>query len=97
MSVTVKTTGGPVYISYWLFPYHSAAGVSSDFRVYVNGVGVGTTRTFRAPSIGFPVAQGDSVIVPLAAGTHNILVMWAIDSGTATASGTTRTLTVQEL
>jgi len=97
MFLTIKTTGNPLQISYNLSALHSAAGQSAVFRVYVDGVLVGTEKVVSAPVAGYDFLVSDNLIVPVGAGTHVVAVLWFTGSGTLTAPGLRRTLAAREL
>jgi hypothetical protein len=96
MSCTVKTSGGPLQISYAISFFSSVAGGSVDFGVYVDGVLVNTVSTQGAVA-STNAAASTTFNVPVSAGTHKVDVYWRqYTSYTITGVGTTRNLTVRE-
>jgi hypothetical protein len=79
-SVTLKTQGGPVAISYAVDHYNNTAGNPCMFQVYVNGVAVGVLKTANQGA-SWALTVTDYMIVPLTAGTHKIDTYWKVGAG----------------
>ncbi len=99
MSLTIKTNGQPLEISYSASLNNSTAGVYIYTRVYVDGVPVGTIQyTTSSPSGGgYVYINADSVFVPVSAGTHKVDLYWYTSSGTITARELSRILKAKEI
>lgn len=99
LSTVIKTNGGAIQISYSAMAFHGSLGGEHQYRVFVNGVSVGSSQIANAPSgSSYYVTMAGNVIVPLQAGTHKVDVYWATNTGTLTQpSGNTRSLDVHEL
>ena len=98
MSCTIKTTGNPVEISFSSNVSSNATGGTTDIQIFINGVGDATSRRlFTSYAAGAVGVLANKIIVPLAAGVHNIQVYWAAAGGTSTASGDRRDFIVKEL
>jgi len=97
MSCTVKTSGGPLYISYAITFQNNTSGGLTDFAIYVDGVSIGTSKNVQAYTGGATMSVADQAIVPVSAGSHKVDVYWLVGSGTATAISLNRNLTVREL
>lgn len=96
MSLTIKTSGGPLDISF--ASRLDANGISISTQIMVNGIFVGVqVNPFGNGGgvIGF--STSNSAIVPVNAGVHKVDIFWAVSSGTATASGTQRILRAREI
>lgn len=94
MSVTIKTSGGPLQLNHMVNLYHSAS-VNAQVAFYVNGVPVGSvapptiTTAFSAIS--------NNCIHPVPPGVHKVDVYWWTSSATLQTLDVRRTLTVREL
>jgi hypothetical protein len=97
MSVTIKTNGGPLKIDYTVCIKHDGVGQSMRTAVYVDGVAVTGDKIIHQQVANLISILSDSVIVPVSAGVHKVDVYWSTSTSTATAFGTNRNLTVQEL
>ena len=98
MSVSIKTSGNPVQVSYNVASTINAAGQTVDFIVYIDGVSLASSRTQLMPSLsGYRQTATCAVIVPLAAGFHKIDVYWLVSGNTATAVDVTRQISVMEI
>lgn len=93
MSLSVKTSGNPVQISYSIALYNSGAN-NTYTQVYINGIATGALKSMAT---GNTTTSSDTLIVQLPAGTHKIDVYWYVAAGTGTAWLTGRNLTVKEL
>jgi hypothetical protein len=93
MSCAVKTAGGALRISYSLFT--SSAGGATVTQVYVDGIPIGNAKENSNSATAGTVS--DVIIVPVSAGFHKVDLYWASSAGsTQTASGTSRSLVVEE-
>lgn len=97
MSVTVKTSGGAIRISYKAGVYNSAVANNMSSQVYLNGSAIGTASSINSAGTSYAAVLSDSFIVPCAPGVHKIDLYWMCNLGTNTALTTQRSLTVQEL
>jgi hypothetical protein len=99
MSVTIKTTGGSLYISYAIDFYCSAAGATgAAFQIYLDGVAVGTPKTLNSYVSGANMFAADIICCPCSSGYHKVDVYFsAVSTVTVTAYTTQRTLIVREL
>jgi len=98
MSVSIKTSGNPVQVSYNVASTINAAGQTVDFIVYIDGVSLASSRTQLMPSLsGYRQTATCAVIVPLAEGFHKIDVYWVVSGNTATAVDVTRQISVMEI
>lgn len=85
MSLTIKTSGGKVLVSYSISAYSSSAQ-ATIFYIYVNGVQVGPWQEFNYNAASFPGPSTQVQVLTLPAGTHKIDVYWG-GTGGATSSG----------
>jgi len=97
LSVTIKTSGNPVVLNYYVRLVADAAARNMQTAFYVDGVQVGSTKAIDTASANFDAFNTDNIIVALAAGTHKIDVYWLTTAGTATAKGISRNLTAREI
>lgn len=98
MSVTIKTSGGPLYISYCISVSVDAIGGQVPLAIYVDGVATGFQKNMRTQVASYAIPTGDQAIVPVSAGVHKVDIYWFYASGgTAATSPALRNLTVQEL
>jgi hypothetical protein len=98
MSVTVKTNGGPLDLSFSGMVYSNQAigGAYVSVFFYVNGVDVGKGVAGHSIGAGYIFCLSMSAKIQVPAGTHKVDVYWYTGTGTATANGTNRILTVSE-
>jgi hypothetical protein len=97
MNVTIKTTGGPIDMSYSIWPTWSNVTQVNNFQMYLDGAPIGTKKqVVSGTSGGVIFCVFDRMIIPVAAGTHHIEVYWATSAGTGTLEDY-RNLTVKEL
>jgi hypothetical protein len=98
MSLTIKTSGAPLDISYSLNAYNITAGAVVKSQIYVDGVPVGSLRINDEPvGGGYQTILSDRIIVPVSAGTHKVDIYWAVSSSTATSDGIQRSLVAREI
>lgn len=97
LSVTIKTNGNPIDISYYVRLVADTTGRNMQTAVFVDGVQVSTNKAIDTASGNFDAFLTDRIVVPVAAGVHKVDVYWLISAGTATAKSTSRNLTVMEL
>ena len=96
MSVTIKTSGGPLKIDSAVTCYNSVAGKFVYINVYVDGVSQASNLGGGSGSVVGTISN--SIIVPVAAGIHKVDLYWATDTGgTCYAAQTRRYLTAQEI
>jgi hypothetical protein len=97
MSCTIKTSAGPVQISYCSTFNNSGSGSYVGCQVYVDGAAVGSSKYAMTVSAGALFTIADSLIFPVSAGIHKVDVYFTNTAGTLTINDTRRNLTVQEL
>lgn len=98
MSVTIRTTGGPLELFYSYLAVQNTANANVNATFYVDGVVVGSTRISVSPIAGAGAFTAvDSIIVPVAPGVHKVDVYWSVSSGTVTALGGNRLLKAREI
>jgi hypothetical protein len=99
MTVLVKTSGNPLFITYGVEFNLNAIGGQAGFQVYVDGVPVGTQRHSQVYASGVESTTGDTMIIPVSPGTHLIQLYWRIAAiaTTIVASDVRRTLTAREI
>jgi hypothetical protein len=96
MSVTVKTSGGPIRIT---FIANVTLGSASFMytAVYVDGIMVFQPLSQYINTATATMSPTISIVVPVSAGTHKIDGYWSVlTGGTGTAQLTNRILTVEE-
>jgi hypothetical protein len=98
MSVTIKTSGGPLQIAY-NSPYQSTSiGYTAWTQVYVDGVAVGTKKGATNYVSNNVFWSGDNMIVPVSTGVHKVDIYWWIaDVISIRSYATLRNLTVREI
>ena len=97
MSVTIKTSGGPLDIRFLASLTHSALSFI-DTYIYVDGVQLQDSQTYQYTTGGTIVLAVNMLVVPVSAGVHKVDIYWAAGSGATLSTGTgKRVLTVQEL
>jgi hypothetical protein len=94
MSVAIKTSGGPLHIV--LSGAFGTSGGTSVLWIAVDGFVVGPDGMDEITMTTDEVVSLQR-IVPVSAGFHNVQIHWRNSSGTITAIGLRRTLTVREL
>jgi hypothetical protein len=93
MSVTIKTEGGPLHITFFSSGNNSGAG-AGQYSIYLNGVILpNILRMTNASSL----VASCSMIVPVPKGIHKIDAFFFGNGGTYYAIATDRALTVREL
>jgi hypothetical protein len=101
MSITVKTTGGPLAINFCGTFYNNAATGGTKTFIYVDGVAVGPFSMTDNPNVASAfiwMAQSNNVIVQVMAGVHKVDIYWSIiTTGTSSSYDVNRILTVREL
>lgn len=95
MSCTIKTNGGPLKISYSAGVHNSVAGQNVQTAISLNGVQIGPGKQTNTGA-GQVTYMADYVIVPVPAGTHTVVIFWAVSANTGTAFSTQRELLVEE-
>lgn len=98
MSCSVKTSGGALKVDFTAQVFSSAAGAQIIYSIYVDGQNIVPGGGFTLNSA---VATDDetlalSIITNVAPGFHKVDVMWWTNTGTLTANGIQRVLTVEE-
>lgn len=97
MSLTIKTSGGPIQVNYSASVFHSAAAQAVYIKVFVDGLAVGAEKAINAAATGYDNIIADSVIIPVSAGAHKVDLYWQTNSGTATADSIRRSMNVREI
>jgi hypothetical protein len=97
MSVTIKTSGGPLKVTYSSVFRHSGVNQDVSGFIYVNGSAVGTQKTVTDTVATADYILSDTIIVPCSSGINKVDIYWSTSTATLTATGTKRNLTVQEL
>lgn len=98
MSCTITTAAKKISIDATVRLRRSQVDDALSIFVYVNGVQVGPAIVDTTGSANREVTLACAgLIVPVPAGTHKVDVYWTTGSGTMTAIGTDRRLTVKEL
>jgi hypothetical protein len=97
MSLTLKTSGNPVFITFDALVTNNTVGQTTDFFIYVNGLQISNLKQAMPAASGYRSVVSFAMIQPLAAGFHKIDVYWSVSAGTGTAIGGHRTLTAREL
>jgi hypothetical protein len=69
-------------------PLYQSASLGHMFtQVYVDGVAAGTIMDTQSESAGNGLSyNGNSIIVPVAAGVHKVDIYWYVQGNTSTAS-----------
>lgn len=97
MSVTIKTNGGPIRISYAATVTNNTASANIALQVFVDGVAVGTTKLGTAAGAGANVETVTDIIkVPVSTGAHKVDLYWSVSSGIGNSTSIFRTLLVEE-
>lgn len=94
LSCSIKTSGGPVQISYSISARNPSSGAYVYAKIYVDGAPVGLDKFFSSSGNVFNNLS-DLFVVGLSPGFHKIDVYWNTSDGTATAFS--RNLTVREI
>jgi hypothetical protein len=98
MSLTIKTSGGPILISYFATCYNATVGAAVYLQLFVDGLIVGPANVITPPNTTSLIGPAASLVVPVLAGYHKIDLYWAAGGGgTLSAYLTQRSLTVREL
>ena len=99
MSVTIKTSGGPIQMHFIGAFYNNVTGSYAGYiSFWVDGVQVGKEISAGQTTALYNYAISNTCTVPLAAGTHKIDVYWVTNmGGTLYSDGGKRLLTVREL
>jgi hypothetical protein len=98
MSLSIKTSGGPVQITGVYSVSHSLASNVMYARIYVDGVPQSNQYSqflaYAANAVGM---MNHNLIVPMSAGVHKIDVYWYTVAGVATLTTLQRVLTAREI
>jgi hypothetical protein len=87
MSLTIKTQGGPLNISYSTVSTNSTTS-ANRFQIYVDGVATGIIRQVQEATTGsWDMSASDNIIIPVSPGVHKIDLYWNVSGGTGTAAG----------
>lgn len=97
LSATVKTTGCPLDIRYAFTGSNSAVNAYINAAIYVNGASAGSLKDARMAVAGYDTIMADSIVVPVAAGTHKVDVYWQPSGGGAVGASSARNMTVREI
>lgn len=96
LSVTVKTSGSPIRVSFLLNANN--AGAQGIVAIFVDGVQRSTEMGgFYDSDSASRGAVGDSVIYPVSRGEHKVDIYWRVTGGTLNGYDVMRSLTVEEL
>jgi hypothetical protein len=96
MSLTIKTGGGPLDISYGITQYNASSAVQNFFQVYVDGIAIGIPQDQNLVSNQASYV-GDRMILQVSAGVHKVDLYWKVGGSTATAYLNQRDLVVREI
>lgn len=96
MSVTVKSSGGTLKITYSVSFSNSFATATCTAQAYLNGIAIGSPRTLSSSTAGATTVANDTIKVPVAAGVHKVDVYWSVSSNTGTLQDTQRDLLAEE-
>jgi hypothetical protein len=97
MSLTIKTNGGPVEISYGFSGANNTLGALSSVVIFCNGVAVSSPKFFQQFVANYAFSVSDSIVIPLSAGVHKIELCWFRDAGTLSVNDVRRNVTAREL
>jgi hypothetical protein len=99
MSVTVKTNGGRLRISYNVTMGCNGTVATAYFQPFVDGQPTGAQSAAACVNTSNFACAAGTVEVPVSAGVHKIELMWfwSTNTGSVYAGGTYRTLTVEEV
>lgn len=96
MSVTIKTSGGPLKVHWECDAASSSLGAGVVFQVYVNGMAAGTTVALTQAVANDTQCYSAGFKIPVVPGVHKVDLFWDNSAGTLTATGTRRILLVEE-
>lgn len=100
MSVTIKTEGGPLQVSFAVPIQLNVSGYDLEIRILVDGVIVdpGSVSLYIYPNAATLIfVLTDCLVVPVAKGVHKVDLYWRCGGGTLGALSARRHLTVQEI
>lgn len=98
MSVTIKSAGGPLQISYSASVFGTVTSSNISLQVYIDGLVAGPVNMVYVPTGSASGESGSATfIVPVGAGVHKVDLYWNTSSGTATAQTVFRILTAREM
>ena len=97
LSLSLKTLGGRVEISYSATVSNGTVGDGVQSQIYVDGIAAGTAKQVTSATANALGTLADTFSVELAPGPHKFEVWWsAVTAGTATAAGVLRNMLVSE-
>ena len=96
MSVTIKTSGGRLRISFSNNVSSNGAGIIPNTQAYVDGIAVGRAVDNQEANANYTKESSDVVLVPVSAGYHKVDLYWALNAG-GTGQSHGRTLLVEEV
>ena len=97
MSLTLKTTGGPLEISWYTTPTDTTTSVTVVFQIFVDGVAI-APDTGGGTFVTFSDTMSQTLIVPVAPGFHKVDLYWNNGgSGTLSLNGVRRAINAREL
>jgi hypothetical protein len=98
MSVTIKTKGGPLFLSHSVCLSNSAGSTGVYAQFYVNGVAVGTEKGITITTATTEsVSIADTISIPVPAGVYKVDVYVKNLAGNLNIDATRRNLTVYEI
>lgn len=97
MSVTIKTSGGPLLVGFDGAIRNSALGNSTYFKIYVDGVAQEPLMDLLAQVANGELTQSFTRMVNVGPGTHKIDIYWCVNAGTALLFQNYRNMFVREL
>jgi hypothetical protein len=99
MSTTIKTSGSPVYISFFVNTQSLGGTMDLYFAIFVDGIQkapVSNQYLENGTYVDHGTSSG-SMIVPLSSGVHKVDLYWKAPSTNGQVMGSDRILTVQEI
>ena len=97
MSCTVKTSGGPIQVSYSVTCYNTTTTVTNSFQIFLNGVLIGRQKMSNVALGSTYATVSDSFTYAVGPGTHKIDLGWSTSGGALYTWGDNRNLTVREI
>ncbi len=96
MSLTLKTSGGPVKMDFASAVRNATSGQNCACYFFVDGVSIGITAVATSFTGGQDCFFSNTAMVALPAGTHKFDVYWSVGGSTGTLEGVNRIFTARE-